>query len=86
MNNEHHLLAACYKNSLQLAVANDCRSIAFPAISCGAYGFPINEAAMIAIRTTRQFLETDTTIKLVYFACASNDVKDALATAAQELR
>ena len=50
------LLAACYRNSLQLAVDNRVRTIAFPAISCGVYGYPIEEACDIAIRTCREYL------------------------------
>ncbi len=46
-----HCLASAYTNSLDLAVLNDCKSIAFPAISCGVYGYPIQEAAEIAIST-----------------------------------
>ena len=49
-------LANCYRNSLQLAVENGIKTIAFPAISCGAYGYPIEEAAHIAFKTTREFL------------------------------
>src|SRR5436309_2492331 len=47
---EAELLAACYRNSLDLAAANGIHSIAFPAISCGVYGFPIEQAAEIAVR------------------------------------
>jgi len=47
---ERELLAACYRNSLDLAAGTGIRSIAFPAISCGAYGFPIDQAAEIAAR------------------------------------
>ena len=50
------LLAACYRNSLQLAVDNRVRTIAFPAISCGVYGYPIEDACNIAIRTCSEFL------------------------------
>ena len=53
---EPELLASCYAESLQLAVANGVRSIAFPAISCGIYGYPIPEAARIAVRTVAEFL------------------------------
>ena len=54
---EAELLASCYRESLGLAVANGIASIAFPAISCGIYGYPIPEAARIAVRTTAAFLE-----------------------------
>src|SRR6202045_3547894 len=53
------LLAGCYAASLKLAVANGVRSIAFPAISCGIYGYPIPDAARIAVRTVSEFLAKD---------------------------
>src|SRR5947199_4991102 len=53
---EPETLADCYRNSLQLAVENGTKTIAFPAISCGAYGYPVEEAAQIAARTTREFV------------------------------
>ena len=53
---EARTLANCYRNSLQLAVENRIKTIGFPAISCGAYGYPIEEAAQIAFKTTREFL------------------------------
>jgi O-acetyl-ADP-ribose deacetylase (regulator of RNase III) len=54
-HNEPALLASCYRNSLALARRHDIRSIAFPAISCGVYGYPIDAAVAIAIRETRAF-------------------------------
>jgi O-acetyl-ADP-ribose deacetylase (regulator of RNase III) len=53
---EARILANCYRNSLQLALANQIKTMAFPAISCGAYGYPLREAAQIALTTTREFL------------------------------
>ena len=53
---EPEKLAACYRNSLALAAENGCRSIAFPCISTGVYGYPIEDAAKIAIREAREFL------------------------------
>ena len=52
--NPSELLASAYQNSLDLALENSCQSIAFPAISCGAYGYPLDEAANIAISVCRQ--------------------------------
>ncbi len=53
---EAPLLASCYRQSLELAREHKCRSVAFPAISCGVYGYPISDAARIAIDTIRGFL------------------------------
>ena len=67
--NEDKLLASCYKNSLNLAKNNGIRSIAFPAISTGAYGFPSDRAAKIAVKTVKEFLENDVSIEKVIFIC-----------------
>src|SRR5204862_69761 len=64
---EPEILANCYRSSLQLAVENRIKSIAFPAISCGAYGYPIPEAAQIAVKTTRDFLTTQNQLDKVIF-------------------
>lgn len=56
-DNEEELLANCYRNSLQLAVENNIRTIAFPSISTGVYSFPADKAAKIAVATVREFLE-----------------------------
>lgn len=66
---EADLLAACYQNSLALAREHSVRSIAFPAISCGAYGFPIDQAVEIAVREAIDFLEHNDGIERVIFAC-----------------
>ncbi len=55
-NGEPELLASCYRNALQLALARGLGSIAFPCISTGAYGYPQAEAAAIAVKTAREFL------------------------------
>ena len=68
-NNEPELLANCYKNSLQLAVANNLYTIAFPNISTGVYGYPKKEAAGVAIKTVTGFLQTHPGIIKVYFVC-----------------
>jgi O-acetyl-ADP-ribose deacetylase len=64
---EARILANCYRNSLKLAVENEIRTIAFPAISCGAYGYPIEEAAHIAFKTTHEFLAVSDEIQKVIF-------------------
>ncbi|HEX5634177.1 MAG TPA: O-acetyl-ADP-ribose deacetylase [Gemmatimonadales bacterium] len=70
---EARLLAACYANSLRLAVAHSLETIAFPAISTGVYGYPKDEAARIALETLEAVLETEGSIRevrLVYFSAA----------------
>jgi O-acetyl-ADP-ribose deacetylase len=62
---EENLLAMCYQNSLQLAIENNIKSIAFPCISTGAYRFPFDKAAIIAISTIDQFLQRNETIEKV---------------------
>jgi len=74
---EPEILANCYRTSLQLAVENGIKTIAFPAISCGAYGYPIPEAAQIAVKTTRDFLAIDDKIDKVNFVVLGEDIYDA---------
>jgi O-acetyl-ADP-ribose deacetylase len=69
MHGEDDLLANCYRNSLRLAVENAIRSIAFPGISTGAYRFPLERAAHIAVGETRKFLATNETLTNVIFVC-----------------
>ncbi|MCC7949871.1 O-acetyl-ADP-ribose deacetylase [Klebsiella quasipneumoniae] len=66
---EAQTLADAYKNSLQLAAANNYRSIAFPAISTGVYGYPREEAAAIAVRTVTAFLTRYNPLERVLFVC-----------------
>ena len=70
-SNEENLLANCYKNSLKIAVENKIKTIAFPAISTGAFGYPIEKAAQIAINTVKRFLEYDNSINKVTFVAFS---------------
>lgn len=63
------LLAACYRNSLALAVANNCRTIAFPNISTGAFGFPIALAAATAVGAVRKWLTSHAEISELIFVC-----------------
>jgi len=65
---EPQLLASCYRKSLELALAHGVRSIAFPAISCGAYGYPIDKAAAIAVRECFEFAEAHSAIEQITFA------------------
>jgi O-acetyl-ADP-ribose deacetylase (regulator of RNase III) len=61
-------LASCYRRSLELALEHGCRSIAFPAISCGIYGYPMAEGARIAVRETAAFLDRHPPLERVVFA------------------
>src|SRR5438034_10768125 len=74
---EPQILANCYRNSLQLALKNRIKTIAFPAISCGAYRYPILEAAQIALETTRDFLTSTYKIEKVIFVLWSEDIYQA---------
>ena len=81
MHGEPGLLAACYRNSLALAVAHGVRSIAFPAISCGVYGYPIDQATTIAVRETTAFLAAQASIEEVIFVAFGRAVLAAYAAA-----
>lgn len=75
LHGEPEMLAACYRNSLALAAENNCRSIAFPCISTGVYGYPIEDAARIAVDTLRAFLSERASARPdmeVVFCCFSN--------------
>jgi len=67
--NEENLLASCYRNSLAAAREIGARTIAFPSISTGAYGFPLERATEIAMKETRAFLEKDESLDKVIFVC-----------------
>lgn len=75
--NEAALLASCYQESLQLADTHHLKSIAFPAISCGIYGYPINEAVRIAVNTVKQYLQGNTQIEEVTFVCFDDAIYNA---------
>jgi len=79
---EAELLASCYRVSLGLAAAHGIRSMAFPAISCGVYLYPIPDAARIAIATTAAFLVDNVSITRVVFACFGDVVYRAFKDAA----
>src|SRR5579872_3054880 len=71
---EPEQLAGCYRTSLRLASERGLRSIAFPAISCGIYGYPIRPATEIAVRETLAFLQTDASIERVLYVCFGEDI------------
>lgn len=82
---EDDLLASCYTRSLELAEANDIRTIAFPAISTGAYGFPLPRATVIAIRAVLSFLSRSDSIEKVIFVCHGKRAFDLYTDALHDL-
>jgi O-acetyl-ADP-ribose deacetylase (regulator of RNase III) len=70
-NGEPDLLASCYRRSIEVAAANGIASLAFPGISTGIYGYPVDEAACIAVATVRESLREFTAIHEVIFCCFS---------------
>ncbi|WP_101757554.1 O-acetyl-ADP-ribose deacetylase [Oceanicoccus sp. KOV_DT_Chl] len=73
---EPELLASCYRNSLLLAVKQGYKSIAFPAISCGIYAYPIKDAVKVAVDTVKQTLQSQETdrVEKVLFVCSSEQI------------
>jgi O-acetyl-ADP-ribose deacetylase (regulator of RNase III) len=80
-DNEPALLASCYRESLACAVAHGAATIAFPAISCGVYGYPVDQACEIAVREVGVFLGDDRTIGQIIFACFSETIEQEMAQA-----
>ena len=74
---EAELLAGCYRNSLLLADRQGLESIAFPAISCGIYGYPLEQAAAVAIEATLAALHDCKHVDKVIFACFSEEIESA---------
>jgi O-acetyl-ADP-ribose deacetylase (regulator of RNase III) len=77
-NGEPALLASCYRRSIEVAMENGVRTIAFPAISCGIYGYPIDAAAEIAIGETKRVIADGDAIDRVLFVAFGDDVRRAL--------
>ena len=73
---EAELLYACYENSLNLAKQNAIKTIAFPAISTGVYGYPVGKAASVAVDAVRAYLLSDDSIEKVTFVCFSRNIAD----------
>ena len=72
--NEAELLASCYRRCMELANDSNLSTIAFPAISCGVYGYPVDQAVDIAVDTVRESLMAYPGIQQVYFVCFGNEV------------
>jgi O-acetyl-ADP-ribose deacetylase (regulator of RNase III) len=79
-NNEAQLLRACYMNSLRLAAENGLKSIAFPNISTGVYGFPREQAALIALGAVTGFMEDPGTVEQVIFVVFDPDNEELYRT------
>jgi O-acetyl-ADP-ribose deacetylase (regulator of RNase III) len=79
------LLASCYRRSLELASENRLKSVAFPSISTGAYGYPLEEAAPLALRTVIDYLKSHPDIQLVRFVLFGKEAYQAYEKALQEL-
>ena len=82
---EEKVLANCYRNSLLLAVEHGVKTVAFPAISCGAYGYPIDEAAEVAVESTTHFLRANATIDRVDFIVTNDNIQRAYQAALRAL-
>jgi len=79
---EAELLASCYRKSIRLAEEHGLSSIAFPAISCGIFGYPLEQAAAVAIEATLQALHECEQVETVVFACFSDEIEAAFKQAA----
>jgi O-acetyl-ADP-ribose deacetylase (regulator of RNase III) len=82
---EDELLAQCYRNSLALAELHGIQTIAFPAISTGAFMFPIQRATAIAVTEVKQFLDKNTSLKKVVFVCFSSAILNCYLQAVREI-
>ena len=83
---EEELLASCYRNSLALAEQKGARTIAFPSISTGAYGFPMDKAARIAVSEIEKFLERNSSMEKVVLVCFGKSAFDIHRDAVAEIR
>ena len=83
---EEELLAGCYRNSLALAEQKGVRTIAFPSISTGAFGFPMDKAARIAIAEIRKFLERNSSLEKVVLVCFGKSAFDIHRNALDKIR
>jgi O-acetyl-ADP-ribose deacetylase (regulator of RNase III) len=84
-HSEDELLASCYRSSFALAAEHGIRTIAFPSISTGAYGFPMDRAARIAVREARSFLNGNGTVERVLLVCFGKSAYETHARAVTEV-
>jgi len=82
---ESDLLASCHRRSLEVALDNACKTVSFPAISCGVYGYPIPEAARIATRTVKDFIEAHPEIERARFVLFGAAIHAEFEKALQEI-
>lgn len=72
---EPHLLASCHRRSLEMALKHGLKSISFPAISCGVYGYPVADAARVVMATIKEFVETHAGIASIRFVLFTEDIE-----------
>ena len=82
---EAELLAGCYKSSFGLVAQHGIKTVAFPAISAGAYGYPMDQAALVAVTETSRFLQNDTSVERVIFVCFNQHAHEAYTGALNEV-
>jgi O-acetyl-ADP-ribose deacetylase (regulator of RNase III) len=85
LHGEPELLASCHRRSLEVAVEHGIKTVSFPAISCGVYGYPIRDAARIALRTAADFLREHSGIDRVRFVLFAHDTFEEFAAALREM-
>ena len=83
--NEAALLASAYRESMKRAVEKGVKSLSFPSLSTGAYGYPLKEAASVALSTVKEFMEQNPSLEKVRFVLFGNDAYDAYCDALKKL-
>jgi O-acetyl-ADP-ribose deacetylase (regulator of RNase III) len=84
-NNEPRLLASAYRESLKGALEINAKTVSFPSISTGIYGYPVKQAAMVALKTVSDFVKTNESLEEVVFVLFDNPTYDAYAQALKSL-